>query len=171
MSALHVADTGLFVALGGPSNDRHRAVRTFARRNGVVFELPQRVYEELTVEDAAGRTPPVEAAIDEGWATVAEPLDFSRPVVSRVMDGVQRYIANADDRPADRVERADAALAALVAEQFDTGEATDAYVYTTDVAAGQAAETVLAGEGYGDSTTFVNGFQFVEDLQSDGSGP
>jgi hypothetical protein len=60
---------------------------------------------------------------------------------------------------------------ALVAEQFDTGEATDAYVYTTDVAAGQAAETVLAGEGYGDSVTFVNGFQFVEDLQSDGSGP
>jgi len=26
------------------------------------------------------------------------------------MDGVQRYIANADDRPADEVERADAAL-------------------------------------------------------------
>ncbi len=29
------------------------------------------------------------------------------------MDGVQRYIANADDRPADEVERVDVAPAAL----------------------------------------------------------
>jgi len=54
----------------------------------------------------------VDAGIDEGWATVAAALEFSELVVSRVMDGVQRYIVNADDRPADEVERADAALAA-----------------------------------------------------------
>jgi hypothetical protein len=170
VSALHVADTGLFVALGSPSNERYQAVQTFARRNGIVFELPDRVYDELTVTDTAERTPPADVAIESGWATVADPLDFSRPVVSRVMDGVQRYIANADDRPAAQVERADAALAALVAERLDAGEVADAYVYTTDVAAGEAAETVLASEGFGDSVTFVNGFQFVEDLRSGDSG-
>ncbi|CAP15282.1 hypothetical protein HNR49_002383 [Halobacterium salinarum] len=164
MSRLHIADTGLFVAMGQPSNSRYQAVRRFARRNDVAFVLPERVYEELTVDDPDVEEVPIDTAIDEGWATVASPLEFSEPVVSRVMDGVQRYIANADDRPADEVERADAALAALAAQHLSAGTATDVYIYTTDIAAGEGAETVLASEGYGDSVTFVNGFRFIEDL-------
>ena len=164
MSRLHIADTGLFVAMGQPSNSRYHAVRRFARRNDVTFVLPERVYEELTIDDPDVEAPPVDAAIDEGWATVAAPLEFAEPVVSRVMDGVQRYIANADDRPADEVERADAALAALAAQHLSAGTATDVYIYTTDIAAGEGAETVLGSEGYGDSVTFVNGFRFIEDL-------
>jgi len=163
VSALHIADTGLFVAMGQISNSRYQAVRRFARRNDVTFALPERVYKELT-DDPGIEAPPVDTAIDEGWATVAAPLDFSEPVVSRVMDGVQRYIANADDRPADDVERADAALAALAAQHLSAGTATEVYIYTTDIAAGEGAETVLASEGYGDSVTFVNGFRFIEDL-------
>ncbi|WP_324665882.1 hypothetical protein [Haloarcula sediminis] len=164
MSRLHIADTGLFVAMGQPSNSRYKAVGRFARRNDVTFILPERVYEELTVDDPDVESPPVDAAIDEGWATVAAPLEFSEPVVSRVMDGVQRYIANADDRPADEVERADAALAALAAQYLSAGTATEVYIYTTDIAAGEGAETVLASEGYGDSVTFVNGFRLIKDL-------
>ncbi|MEZ3172552.1 hypothetical protein ABNG03_18360 [Halorubrum sp. RMP-47] len=164
MSRLHIADTGLFVAMGQPSNSRYQAVRRFARRNDITFVLPERVYEELTVDDPKVGDVPVDIAIDEGWATVAAPLEFSEPVVSRVMDGIQRYIANADDRPADEVERADAALAALAAQHLSAGTTTEVYIYTTDIAAGKGAETVLASEGYGDSVTFVNGFQFIEDL-------
>ena len=164
MSRLHIADTGLFVAMGQPSNSRYQAVRRFARQNDVTFVLPERVCEELTVDDPDVENPPVDTAIDEGWATVAAPLEFSEPVVSRVMDGVQRYIANADDRPADEVERADAALAALAAQHLSAGTATEVYIYTTDIAAGEGAETVLASAGYGDSVTFVNGFRFIEDL-------
>ncbi|WP_435182178.1 hypothetical protein [Halorussus sp. AFM4] len=155
MSALHIADTGLFVAMGQPSNSRYQAVRRFARRNNVTFVLPERVYEELTVDDPDVENPPIDAAIDEGWATVAGPLEFSEPVVSRAMDGVQRYIANADNRPADEVKRADAALTALAAQYLSAGTATEVYIYTTDIAAGEGAETVLASEGYGDSVTFV----------------
>ena len=169
MSRLHIADTGLFVAMGQPSNSRYKAVRRFARRNNVTFVLPERVYEELTVDDPDVEAPPIDAAIDEDWATVAASLEFSEPVVSRVMDGVQRYIANADDRPADEVERADAALAALAAQHLSAGSAAEVYIYTTDVAAGEGAETVLASEGYGDSVTFVNGFRFIEDLVSENS--
>jgi len=161
VSRLHIADTGLFVAIGQPSNSRYQAVRRFARRNDVAFILPKRVYEELTIDDPDVKEVPIDTAIDEGWATVAAPLEFSEPVVSRVMDGVQRYIANADDRPADEVERADAALAA---QDLNTGTATEVYMYTTDIAAGEGVETVLASEGYGDSMTFVNGFRFIEDL-------
>jgi len=164
VSRLHIVDTGLFVAMGQPSNSRYQAVRRFARRNDTTFVLPERVYEELTVDESDVEAPPIDTAIDEGWATVAAPLEFSEPVVSRVMDGVQRYIANADDRPADEVERADAALTALAAQHLSAGTATEVYIYTTDIAAGEGAETVLATEGYGDSVTYVNGFRFIEDL-------
>jgi len=101
VSQLRIADTGLFVAMGQPSNSRYQAVRRFARRNSITFVLSERVYEELTVDNPDVETRPVDAAIDEGGATVAAPLEFSDPVVSRTMDGVQRYIANVDDRPAD----------------------------------------------------------------------
>ena len=164
MSRLHIADTGLFIALGQPSNSRYQAIQRFARRNDITFVLPKRVYEELTVDDANFEEVPVDTAIDAGWATVAAPLEISEPVVSRTMDGVQRYIANADDRPADEVERADAALAALAAQHLSAGTATAVYIYTTDIAAGEGAETVLTSEGFGDSVTFVNGFRFIEDL-------
>jgi len=168
VNRFYIADTGLFVAMGQPSNSRYQAVRRFARQNDVTFVLPERVYEELTVDDPDVEDVPVDAAIDEGWAMVATPLEFSKPIVSRVMDGIQRYIANADDRPADEVERADAALAALAAQELCMGAATEVYIYTTDIAAGEGAETVLASEGYGDSVTFVNGFRFIEDLRSTG---
>ena len=164
MSALHIADTGLFVAMGQPSNSRYQAVRRFARRNDITSVLPERVYEELTVDDSDVEPPPVDTAIDEGWATVAPPLEFSASIVSRTMDGVQRYIANADDRQADEVERADAALAALAAQHLSSGLASEVYIYTTDIAAGEGAETVLSSEGYEDSVTLVNGFRFIEDL-------
>ncbi|RJX42759.1 hypothetical protein DM826_08685 [Halonotius aquaticus] len=164
MSSLHIADTGLFVAMGQPSNSRYQAVRRFVRRNDITFVVPQRVYDELTTDQSAVENPPVDTAIEAGWVQVAAPLPFSKPIVSRVMDGVQRYIASVDDRPADNVEQADAALAALAAQQLSTGETTAVYIYTTDIAAGDGAETVLADEGYGDSVTFVNGFRFIDHL-------
>ena len=139
-------------------------VRAFARQNDIAFILPERVYDELTVTDPDVDSPPIDTAIDEGWAHVAAPLEYTTPLVSRAMDGVQRYIANADDRPADEVERADPALAGVAAQAFAEGSADHAYIYTTDVAAGEGAEAVFASEGYGDSMTYVNGFRFVEDL-------
>jgi hypothetical protein len=82
------------------------------------------------------------------------------------MDGVQQYIANADDGPEDEVEQADAALAALAAQHLHTGSATEVYIYTTDIAAGEGAEAVLASEGDGDAVTFVDGFRFIQNLLS-----
>ena len=164
MNSIHIADTGLFVAIGQPSNRQYQAVRTFARRNDITFVLPERVYDELTINAPDVETPPIDTAIKEGWARVAAPLDYSHGLVSRTMDGVQRYIANADNRPADEIERADPALAGVAAHAFVEGTADQAYIYTTDTLAGGGAETVLASEGYGDSVTYVNGFRFVEDL-------
>lgn len=115
MSAIHIADTSLFAAMGQPSNRRYRVVRAFARRNGITFVLPERVYDELTVNGPDVENPPIDTVIDEGWARVAEPLKYTNALVSRAMDGVQRYIANADDRPAAEIDRADQALAGVAA--------------------------------------------------------
>lgn len=125
MTDVHVADTGLFVAIGQPSNPRYQAVRTFARRNDVTFTLPERVYDELTVDDPMTSAPPIDEAIDEGWVSVADTLDYTVPLVSKAMDGVQRYIANADDRSEDEIERADAALAGLAASVSLPDERTE----------------------------------------------
>lgn len=76
---------------------------------------------------------------------------YEEPTVSWAMDGVQRYIANADNRSADEVEWADAALAALTAQHLSAGTATEVYIYTTDIAADEGAKTVLSSEGYEDS--------------------
>ncbi|MFW6320550.1 MAG: hypothetical protein ACOC0Z_01760 [Halohasta sp.] len=164
MKAIHIADTGLFVAMGNESKRRYQVVRTFARRNGLTFAVPERVYDELTVDSTDAERLPVDAAIDEGWVRVADPLSYSIPLVSRTMDGVQRYIANADGRPADEIERADPALAAVAAQAFVDGEVDHAYIYTTDRLAGEGAESVLGSEGYGDSVTYINGFRFIEEL-------
>lgn len=164
MTSIHIADTGLFVALGQPSNRRYRAVRTFAYQNDITFVLPERVYKELTVPDDDTETPPVDTAIAEDWVRIGPSLDYTDSLVSSVMDGVQRYIANEDERPADQVERADSALAGVAAQALVDGTTTDAYIYTTDIAAGEGAEAVLASEGYGDAVTFVNGFRLIEEL-------
>jgi len=63
VSRLHIADTGLFVAMGQPSNSRYQAVRRFARRNDITFVLPERVYEEPTIDDPDVEAPPVDAAL------------------------------------------------------------------------------------------------------------
>lgn len=123
MSRLRIADTALFVATGQLSNSRPQAVRRFARRTVV---LPKQVYGELTIDDPDIAAPPVDAATAEGWATVAAPLEFSEPVVSQAMDGVRRYIANADDRPADEGEQADAVLAVLAGHHLSAGTVTSA---------------------------------------------
>jgi hypothetical protein len=172
VSAIHIADTGLFVALGNPPKQRYQRVRTFAKRNEIVFVVPERIYGELTSTGTSeideAETIPIDVAIDDGWVRVADPLEYTNSVVSKTMDGIQRYIANADERPADEIERADPALGALAAQVLSSGDATHAYIYTTDIAAGEGAKTVLGSEGYGDAVTFVNGFRFIVDLLNEG---
>lgn len=168
MSATHIADTGFLIALGTPSKERYQRVRTFAKRNDFTFVVPERVYEELTSAGSSERfeadSLPVDDAVNEEWICVADPLEYTKPLVSKTMDGIQRYIANTDDRPADEIERADPALGALAAQLLSTGATTHAYIYTTDRAAGEGANAVLGSVGYGDSVTVIDGFEFIDDL-------
>jgi hypothetical protein len=93
VSTIHIADTGVFAAIGAPSNERYRCVRTFAKRNEITFVIPERVYEELNLDTSSETKPvPVDVAIREEWVRVADPLDYTNPLVSKTMNGIQRYI-------------------------------------------------------------------------------
>lgn len=167
-NTIHIADTGVLAAIGTPSNKRYRRVRTFSKRNDITFVIPERVYAELRPDTSNGihekKLVPVDTAINEGWVRVADPLDYTNSAVSKTMNGIQRYIANADDRPEDEIERADSALGAVASQTLSTGDAVQAYIYTTDIAAGEGTKVILEKIGYNDSVTFVNGFRFIEDL-------
>lgn len=57
-------------------------------------------------------------------------------------------------------------LAALTAQHLSTGVATQAYVYTTDIAAGEGTKIVSASHGYGDTVSSVSAFRFIESLHN-----
>jgi len=86
--------------------------------------IPRRVYEELggaPDRSTPGQTP-INSAIDACWVTVADDPDYTNSTVSRVMDGVRRYIANSSNRNEDHIEKADAGegvVAALEANGFE----------------------------------------------------
>lgn len=79
----------MFIALGKPTNSRYQKMRAFSRKNDIVFLLPERVYEEIAGTTGETTRPPIETAIEEGWAQIADPLDYTISVVSQAMDGVQ----------------------------------------------------------------------------------
>ncbi len=90
MSSKHVGDTGFFVALGAPSNERYQQVRAFAKHNELTFVIPERVYDELTEASSSKQFEtepiPIDIVIDEGWGCVAEPLEYTDPLISKAME-------------------------------------------------------------------------------------
>ena len=109
--------------MGQPTNPRYRAVWSFARKHSLTFVIPESVYDELTAHEEGLRTPPIDMAIEENFVEIADSLDYTISLVSITMDGVRRYIANADDRHEDEIERADTALAGVIAQALDTNQA------------------------------------------------
>ncbi|QKY22148.1 hypothetical protein B4589_017230 (plasmid) [Halolamina sp. CBA1230] len=161
-----VADTGLFVACGRQQNNKYAALERFVRRNGLTLLIPERIYEELggaPDRSTPGQTP-IDSAIDSGWVTVADPLDYSNSTVATVMDDVRGRIASGSNRPEDTIEKADTALAAVTVQLLDSGSAAFAYLITTDVDAGEATVSALEAHGFGEQVEFVDGFDLINEI-------
>jgi len=160
----HVVDTNLFVTV-----ERHDTVdlleRT-VRAHNIALLLPARVYEELTPANYPYGTPPVDDAIEAGWAEVLDDIDYTNPVVSATMDMVRRYIAAADDRPEHDIEQADAEVGGATAMLLERGSADSVAVYTHDLPAFRGIERALAEHGYEDRVQFVRAFDFVEAIEN-----
>lgn len=154
MTLVYIADTGVFVRCGGPDKDKFQRLRRALRQTEVSLRIPQRVYEELGGDPAAGKYPsghiPYPDGFEEGWIVVADDLDYTNPLVSTVMDEARRFIAYETDRDEDSIEKADTALVGLAAQLLETREADRVVLLTTDKPAGQAAERLLSAHGYPD---------------------
>lgn len=53
MSTGYIADTGVFVRCGGPTNEKFQRLRRAVQRAETVLHLPPQVYEELGGDPAA----------------------------------------------------------------------------------------------------------------------
>jgi hypothetical protein len=102
---------------------------------------------------------PIDTAIDEDWAMVAAPINFSESFVSRVIDGVQRYIANTDG--VERAARASLPSLSSISAPGRQPRSTSTRPLSRPA---KWVETVPASEGYRDSVTRMNGFLFIENL-------
>jgi hypothetical protein len=88
--AFALADTNLFVAIGGPENSKFQKLRKFVARHQIILQVPQRVVGELSTMHIADR---VETAIEEGWATEINPPSPTDSDAVAAMDYVRREIA------------------------------------------------------------------------------
>lgn len=158
MTTVYLADTGVFVRAGGPTNEKYRRLRRAVRKANASLLIPQRVYEELggDPDDQAypSGTNRWQAGIEEGWIVVADELDHTDRVVSTVMDAARRFIANETGRDEGEIEQTDTALVGLAAALLDAGEASTVILLSTDKPAGHAAETILSDVGFPDQIEF-----------------
>lgn len=120
-SVAWVADTGLFIVCGRQQNNKYTALERFARQNDLTFVIPQRVYDELggALDRSTPGQTPINSAIDAGWVTVADEVDYTNSTVSQVMDDVRSFIARSSNRNEDQIEKADTALAAVAVELLE----------------------------------------------------
>lgn len=160
----HILDSDCFIVF-----ERHGEVsllQQIATDNSVVFRLPPRVYAELTPDGLPYVTPPVDDAIEAGWATVIDNLDYTDSTVSTTMDFVRRYIAAATGRPEHEIEQADAEVGGAAAMLLEQQEVSSAAIYTNDRAAFAGIERGLDQQGVGDRVVMVESFEFFETVRS-----
>lgn len=167
----HVADTGVFVWIGGPQPDRPGPSKfeTFgqlATKNGIVFTISRHAYEELTEDTASGYAMQgsfIEAAIEDSWVTVAEPLDFTIGPVSTVLNRAEQQITQRDNHHQTASDaRADASLLAVATQLIETEQIDQCIIYTTDKAQSETAMDLL-GRRYGDRITVEYCVPYLDD--------
>ena len=135
-----LVDTNLFVAVGGPDNDKYRALREYVENRDVSLKVPRRVERELTTMHYADR---VQRAVDEGWAERIDPPSPTDPDAVSAMDFVRREIARRTGEDEHEVEKADTALAGLAVEYLKRTDDPVAVV-TDDRVAARAIEAGTA---------------------------
>ncbi|MFB6283334.1 MAG: hypothetical protein ABEK59_05280 [Halobacteria archaeon] len=163
---LHIADTGLFVAVGSRSNKKYKALRKHAKNNGVVFTIPEKVYRELTGNTLTdnGKNTPVDKAIEEDWVKIHRDIKYRNPLISRTVDQIRNNIASISDRNEGEVEKTDAVLAAVAVNESLERELDVVRIYTTDIPAGESCIKVLNSLDVGFSSEFIYGFEFIENI-------
>jgi hypothetical protein len=167
----HIADTNLFIAFGRPESGNFSTLERIAKSHGLTFIIPQRVYDELSMDKYKYTTAdlPIDLALDRGWATFADDIDYANPLVSDLMDIVQRYIATAAEKRDDTVEKTDTAIGGVAAQLLERDESTSVTVYTGDIVARRGIEVALTKYGFSDRMHIVDVFE-LRDMALDSYG-
>lgn len=152
MKTVYIGDTGVFIRCGGPDNEKFQRLRRALRQADSALVILQQISEELGGDPVSEEYPsgnvPYSDGFKEGWIIVSDPLDYTNPLVSTIMNEARRFIANETDRDEDVTEKADTALVGLAAQLLDTGDTETVVLLTTDKPAGRAAEVLLSHHGF-----------------------
>ncbi|POG55245.1 hypothetical protein [Haloferax marisrubri] len=154
-----LADTNLFVAVGGPENPKFQKLQKFAARHQLTLQVPQRVVEELSTMHIADR---VEMAIEEGWATKINPPSPTDSGAVAAMDYVRREIARKSGKNEHEVEKADTVFAGLAIEFLRSGHSR-VVVLTDDKIAAAAIEGAVKQQRYGESILVLRRSDIMDD--------
>jgi hypothetical protein len=161
----NLVDTGVFRALGKPSNKHYDKLKTAISSVGVTLCIPATIYRELGGDIAGEEFPSgsgyVDQAIRDGWVTVADCLpgnrtdeyeDLDSSVEKSRHDG-HRVIAELTNHPQTVNQWDDTALIGLAVRLFEQNERIRILVHTTDRALAKAARVVVPEYGYYDIKT------------------
>lgn len=110
-----IIDSSVLIAIGGPENEKFQALAEYATQRDLVFQLPQRVLEEVDASPSTYKPQRsrVHTAVDQGWVAIAPSPDYTSSSVAAVMDAVRARMAQSANSRDDVVEKADTALAGL----------------------------------------------------------
>jgi hypothetical protein len=170
-TAVVFVDSSVLISCGRRESTRFRALAREARQRETVLRIPPGVYTEVTDDPARAAystESPVDAAVQEGWMTVADNPSYTDSAVSTVMDQTRSFIANATNRPDDLVEKADTQIVGLALEALRAESADSVTVLTNDIPLGEAAESLIPQHGIDPrQVMWCTGGEFATELDED----
>lgn len=158
MQVVNIADTGIFRAIGKPPNQHYETLRKIITSDPeTVLQLPRPIYRELGGDPDADRRPSgssyIDNGIDEGWITVADPID-DLPPVSDAMRDAEHVMKAEIAHPQTAVLQEDLSLVGLAIQLFDRAESIHVNIFTTDRPLQKAAVAVIQYYGYYDCDVY-----------------
>lgn len=151
---VNIVDTGIFWGLGKPPGGGFDTLRTSVRQANATLYLPQAIYEELGGNPDASSYPSgsdyVDPGIEEGWITVADPID-DHPVVQEVIRDAEHVLRKKDDHPKTARVKEDTTIIGLAAQKFVRNESLYVIIHTNDRAVAEAAIIALNEKGFADT--------------------
>ena len=165
-------DSSVLISCGRREGTRFQALAREARQRDAVFRVSPQVYAEVTGDRSLGAyasgNSAVDEALQEGWMKVTESPSYSDSAVSKIMDQVRRFIANASDRSEDIIEKADAEIVGLALEILQNDTTDRVIIVTNDIPLGEAAESLLPQYGFdNEQITWLLGSEFADELADD----
>lgn len=154
VQVVNIADTGIFRAIGKPPTQHYDILRDIITDDPETrLQLPRPIYRELGGDPDTDPRPSgssyVDSGINEGWITVADPIEDSSPMSDAMRDA--EYVMKANiAHPQTAVLEEDLSMIGLAVQLFDRAESIHVNIFTTDRPLQKAAVAVIQYYGYYD---------------------